>query len=313
MEELQATQEEMSRKSAETEEMLTVAENRTQLFSSLFNLAQEVVQCPSVEDAIKKALETACRITGCPVGHMYYFNDDSIEVTSSNHWYLQDLHQFGELKIMIDKSPWSDIHSIIHHVCQSKKPEVFSMEDSHVAYHARLNALQSGLKFNYVVPILYGKKCMGALEFLSEDQDVDLGFLEGVASLIGGFKKSEPQQSEEIDKGLDFKAILNHLPFGIAWKDDAISSFEMNEYLSSLINPEILNTIILPKTEGKDSVSVMLDIGEMFVARFPTRDLGNLSELLFVFYLPGTREADEKAKLRLAQLGERLKSISGKV
>lgn len=138
----------------------------------------------SPEEALRACVETVCKITGWPVGHVYRPAEDNDFLVSSNIWSLTDQKTFRHLREVTGSTPFALGEGLPGRVWKSGDPAwIFNVEDDEdfARIHKRPNL---GIKGAFAFPVKIRGEVVAVPEFFhNREMNRDENLLRLVRSL----------------------------------------------------------------------------------------------------------------------------------
>jgi len=146
-------------------------QRKTSLLELLNEAMVKINKATTIETAVKKCLETVCRFTGWPLGHLYVFDEEKNVLRSSGVWRLPLSEDFNEFKEQSEKITFEPGEGVPGKALKTMNPIWVSNVMSYPEFTRIKGAVRDELKSTLAIPVAAGKKIYGVLEFFSSGEE----------------------------------------------------------------------------------------------------------------------------------------------
>ena len=125
-------------------------------------------QASTTEEALRTALEKVCAVTQWPVGHVYAFDPEKHELTSTPIWHLAHPERFEPFRRVTETTPLVVGVGLPGRALAAAKP-VWIVDVPKDGNCPRAQTMHEvGLKAGFAFPILVGSEVVAVMEFYSQ-------------------------------------------------------------------------------------------------------------------------------------------------
>ncbi|MGK0179261.1 MAG: signal transduction histidine kinase [Nitrospinales bacterium] len=147
---------------------------------TLHSVALATNESNSFEEAMKICLNSICKLTGWPVGHLYLVQKDPVEsLVSSGLWHIDDEDRFKNFKDISEKMKFGLGEGLPGRVYESREPLWIKNVTCDSNFPRAKLAANIGVKGAFAFPVMVKDSVVAVLEFYSTSPaDPDLRLLE---------------------------------------------------------------------------------------------------------------------------------------
>ncbi len=285
MEELQATQEELNRRAGESEQLLRETEQRSEYSNIQIEITKALSATQNATDFYNTALEDICSYLYFDFATAWSVENGELKATSLYYSNDEDAHQ----QMINASSQWTgnSATDLVGSVIEHDQPLYFSNVKDEDGFGRRDEAIESGLKTCFMIPLHHGGEIISIVEFYmsggEEDHEMMYEFiiqLEGVLSdqisRVILIEESNVVHDQISKQQKDLEAILNGLPIAMVVVNEEGKLELTNDSFLKLLNlvkQQIIDTSFkdlvkgnMPELEAGTTHQVSLSANDMEVA-----------------------------------------------
>ncbi len=155
-------------------------QNKANYIKMLHSVAIAANESNSFEEAMKTCLESICKLTHWPVGHLYLAERDRAEpLLSTDLWYMDDPDRFQTFKDITEKVNLNIGEGLPGRVCESREPLWIEDVTRDSNFSRAKMAEDIGVKGAFAFPVMIKGSVVAVLEFYSASPaNLDLRLLD---------------------------------------------------------------------------------------------------------------------------------------
>ena len=157
----------MTNSPPERPELGRAIEDRERQLALLQTVATVANESPSVEEALGRALAETCGFAGCPVGHAYLRDGETLK--SSGVWFLADPDRHAVFRALTESADMPVGRGLPGRVARDAQPHEIADLDADDDFPRMGAGREAGLRAGFAFPLLAGSEVVGVLEFYDEE------------------------------------------------------------------------------------------------------------------------------------------------